>query len=127
MRCLFEDVALRAGLEAASQQAALAVGREDEDSRLRDLFSEDLGRLQPVHAGHADVHDHDLGLAPLGERDGRGSVRSLSDHADMRRARKRKPEPLANDLVVVHDQNGDLLAPLPVFSHGPPDCMREIG
>jgi hypothetical protein len=29
--------------------------------------------------------------------------------------------------VVVHDQNGDFLAPLPVFSHGLPDCMREVG
>src|SRR5919204_5288564 len=52
VRRLFEDVTLRARLEAASEQAPLAVGREDENRRLGDLFGEDLGRLQPVHAGH---------------------------------------------------------------------------
>jgi hypothetical protein len=45
----------------------------------------------------------------------------------MRGAREREAQAFADDLVVVHDQTGDLLASLPVFHHGLQDCMREVG
>ena len=109
MRRLLEDVALRARLEPAPEQAALAVRREDEDGAVRDLLGEDLRRLEPVHAGHAHVHDHDVRPAPLGERDRALTVGGLADHADVRRARQRQPQAFAHDLVVVDDQAGDLV------------------
>src|SRR3954447_9146102 len=59
VRRLLEDVALGPGLEPAAEQAALAVGREDQHRRLGNLLGQDLGRFEPVHPGHADVHDHD--------------------------------------------------------------------
>jgi len=45
----------------------------------------------------------------------------------MRGAREREAQAFADDLVVVHDQTGDLFASLPVFHHGLQDCMRQIG
>jgi hypothetical protein len=109
VRGLLEDVALRAGVEAARQQAALAVGGEDEDGAVRHLLGQQLGRLEAVHAGHADVHDHDVRPAPLGERNGALAVARLADHADVRRARKGQPQAFAHHLVVVDDQTGDLV------------------
>ena len=86
VRRFLEDVALRAGVEAAAEEAALAVGGEDENGALGDALGEDLRRLEAVHAGHADVHDHDVRLAALGELDCRFAVGRLADHADVRRA-----------------------------------------
>src|SRR5271169_6551566 len=109
VRRLLEDVALRARLEAAAEEAALAVRREDQHCRLRHLLRQDLRRLEPVHPGHADVHDHHVGPAALRERDGALAVARLADHADVRRARQRQSQAFADDLVVVDDQTGDLL------------------
>ena len=108
VRRLLEDVALRARLEPAPEQRALAVRREDEDGGLGRLLLDLLGRLEPVHAGHADVHDHDLRLAALHECDRAGPVGCLPDHPHMRGARERQAQPFAHDLVVVDDQAGDL-------------------
>ena len=109
VRRLLEDVALRARLEAAAEQAALAVRGEDEDGGVGHLLGEDLRRLEPVHAGHADVHDHDVRAAALGERDGGLAVGGLADHADVRRAGEGQAQAFAHDLVVVDDQAGDLV------------------
>ena len=121
MRRLLEDVALRARLEPAAEQRALAVGGEDQDRRLGHLLRDLLRRLEPVHPRHADVHDHDVGPAPLGERDRACAVRGLADHADVRRAREREAQPFAHDLVVVDDQARDL------FWHRRDECMSRIG
>ena len=71
--------------------------------------------------GHADVHDHDVGLAPERQLDGALAVGGLADDADVRRAREREPEPLAHDLVVVDDQGRDLVR------HVTGDCMSGAG
>ena len=67
-----------------------------------------LGRLDAVHLRHPQVHDHDVGAAALGERDRRLAVGRLADDADVRRAEERQAQALADDLVVVRDQDGDL-------------------
>ena len=69
VRRLLEDVALRARLEPAAEQRALRVRGEDQHLRLGELLGEELRRLEPVHAGHADVHDHDVRLAAEGQLD----------------------------------------------------------
>ena len=121
VRRLLEDVALRARLEPAAEQRALAVGGEDQHRGLGHLLRDQLRRLEPVHARHADVHDHDLRAAPLGERDRAGAVGGLADDADVRRAREREAQPFAHDLVVVDDQAGDLVG------HRGTSVLRGIG
>ena len=68
-----------------------------------------LGRLEPVHVRHAEIHDHDVGPPTLGQRDGRGAVGRLADDADPRRAGQREAKTLAHDLVVIGDQAGDFI------------------
>ena len=101
------QVAARARLAAARQQVALGVGREEQHGGVRRAVA-DLGRgLEAVHDAHADVHDHDVGAAALGERDRGLAVGGLADDPDVRGAGEREAQPLADDLVVVGDQAGD--------------------
>src|SRR4051794_3816820 len=122
VRSLLEDVTLRARLEAAAQQASLAVCREDEDCRLGDLLGEDLCRLEPVHPRHPDVHDHDVRTAPFDEGDRALTVARLADHPDVRSPRQGKSKAFADDLVVVDDQAGDLGG-----AHGSPILWPSAG
>ena len=78
-------------------------------------FSQLAGRLDPVHAGHADVHDDDVRVAAERQLDGCGAVGGFADDPDVRRPRERKPEALADDLVVVDDQRRDLVRHLRRF------------
>jgi hypothetical protein len=122
MRSLLEDVALRAGLEAAPEEGALAVGREDEDGGLGKLLRHNLRRLEPIHPGHADVHDDDVRTAALGDRDCAGPVRRLADDADVGGAREREAKAFSDDLVVVGYEAGDLVwhaAPDPLSGERP--------
>ena len=50
------------------------------------------------------------------------AVGRLADHADVRRAREREPEPLADDLVVVDDQARDLLRHAPIIERPAADA-----
>ena len=108
VRRLLEDVATGAGLETALKQRALGVGGEDQDLGVGDAAHDLLGRLDPVHAGHPQVHHDHVGAAALGERDGGLAVGGLADDADVGRAEERKPKALADDLVVVGEEDGDL-------------------
>jgi hypothetical protein len=45
---------------------------------------EDASGLQPVHPGHADVHQHDIGLAAGDQRDRFASVLGLADDFEAR-------------------------------------------
>ncbi len=67
-----------------------------------------LGRLDPVHSRHPQVHHDHVGPPALREGNGGLAVGGLADDADVRRAEKREPEPLAHDLVVVGEQHRDL-------------------
>src|SRR5215204_1269318 len=109
VRGFLQDVALRTGLEPAAEKTALAVRREDEHRGARQSLGENLGRLQAVHPRHANVHDHDVRPAPLGDRHGAGTVRRFADDADLRRAAQRESKPFADDLMIVGDQARDLV------------------
>jgi len=67
-------------------------------------FDDLLRRLDPVHPGHTEIHDHDVGPTSFGERDGRFAVGCLADDADVRRAEEREPEAFPDDLMVVGDE-----------------------
>ena len=78
-----------------------------------------------VDVAHADVHDHDGRAAALGEHDGGLAVAGLADDADVRLARERHAQTLANDLVVVGDQAGDRL--VCVHGHGSGTPRAGVG
>ena len=45
-------------------------------------MSEQPGRGEAVHAWHADVHEHEVGRAAVGEGDGLDAVCGLADDLD---------------------------------------------
>ena len=109
VRSLLQDVALGAGFEAAREEAALAVGGEHQHGRLGHLRGDLAGGLEAVDAGHAHVHDDDVGAPPAGERDCGAAVGGLTDDADVVRAGQRQAQPLTYHLVVIDNQTGNRL------------------
>ena len=105
---LLEDVPARPGLEAALEQCPLGVGGEDQHLGIGNAAHDLLGRLDPVHSRHAQVHHDHVGAAALGECDGRLAVGGLADDADVRRAQEGEAQSFADDLVVVGEEDGDL-------------------
>src|SRR5690606_11789609 len=71
------------------------------------------GRLQPVHAGHPDVHQRDVGeqLAAGGER--LLAVGRLAGHRDVVLVVEDRGESRAHQPLVVGQQNLDHVAPFP--------------
>ncbi len=111
MRRLLEDVALRAGLEAAAEQAPLAVGGEDEHGRRPAAFSvRSLVASSPSIPGMRTSMITTFGR----RRSATATAPAPSDASPTTRmcggAREREPESLADDFVVVGDQAGDLVA-----------------
>jgi hypothetical protein len=106
VRSLLEDVALGTGFEAARQEAALSVCGEHEHGRLGHFRHDLASGLEAVDAGHAHVHDDDVGTPPACERHRGAAVGGLTDDTDVVRAGERQAQPLTYHLVVIDNQTG---------------------
>ncbi len=84
-----------------------AVGGEDEDSGVGSPCGELPGRLDAVEDGHADVHQHDVGIERSGERDGLRAVGCLADHLDVALRLEDQPQAAADDRLVVDEEDAD--------------------
>ena len=65
-------------------------------------------RLEPAEARHRDVHHGDVGLEGLRPCDGLAAVRGLADHLHVVGHVDQGLHALADDGVVVGDENADL-------------------
>ena len=62
------------------------------------------GRLEPIEAGHPDVHQHDVGAEPPGQPNGRLAVRCLGHDGDVGLRLEDHPEARPDEgLVVGHE------------------------
>jgi hypothetical protein len=70
-------------------------GREDGHAHARERgIGRDLaGRLEAVHARHADVHQHDVGRVGPDPRDGLGAVSDFADDLDVVGVLEQRTEP----------------------------------
>src|SRR5690606_3253925 len=68
-----------------------------------------LGRLVPVHPGHADIHQHDIRAQTLGRADGPLAVVRLTHDDHSRRRIQHQPEPVPDELLVVHEKHTDVI------------------
>ena len=59
---VFGQVAAGAGLQCGEQRLVVGIGGEDEDLRLGEGGADVACRLGAVHLGHAQVHEHDVGV-----------------------------------------------------------------
>ncbi len=70
------------------------------------------GGLDPVELGHADVHQHDVGLQVPGLRDRVEAVGGLADDLQIVLGVEDHAEPGAHERLVVGDQQADAQARL---------------
>ena len=63
------------------------------------------GGLEAAAVGQPQVHDDDVGLEVAGLADGLGGGRRLADHLELAVALERVPQTLADQVVVVDEQN----------------------
>ena len=69
------------------------------------------GRLDAVQHRHPDVHQDHVRRTSLGQRDGLGPVLGLADHLDVGLGLEDRPEPRADQRLVVADEDPDAHAP----------------
>ena len=65
------------------------------------------GGLDAVEVGHADVHQHDLGMQSPRCLDGLCAVARFCDHLEVRFGVQDDPEASADKLLIVGDQDAD--------------------
>jgi hypothetical protein len=90
--------------------------REDQHVHVRKVGSpgDPAGRVQPVDAWHADVHQDDVGVGLLCQVNGSGTVGGLAHHNHPWLGVDEGPEPGADQRLVLGDENPDRLG------HAPP-------
>jgi hypothetical protein len=98
-----------AGAQRVDDVLVEAEGGEDENA----LAREPAGGLDPVHARHSDVHQHDVG-AVLGRRDDRLLAGfGLGDDLDVAGRLEHRLETRAHHRLVVGDDHPQLAHPVP--------------
>jgi hypothetical protein len=100
---VLEQEAARARAQRVDDEVVQAERREDQDAVARQAAR----RLDAVHARHADVHEHDVGVEALGERDRLVAVAGLGDHGDPARRLEHGLEARAHERLVVGDEDAE--------------------
>jgi hypothetical protein len=106
-RRVLEQKSAGTGLERGEHVLVEVEGGQDEHPG-RGGGGADLGRcLDAVHAGHPDVHQHQVGVQGRGHGDGRGAVGCLADHLDVGLGLQDQPEAHPKQCLVVGEQDAD--------------------
>ena len=82
-------------------------GREDEDVGGALVVQEPARGLQAVELGHADVHEHDVGLVLADARERLSAVGGLGDDLDVLLGVEDHAEAAAHECLVVGDEDPD--------------------
>ena len=83
------------------------------------------GRRDPVQAGHADVHQHHVGLQGGRHADPGRAVRGLAGHLDVGLGLQDQPESHPEQGLIVHEQDPDHAARRRVQLAGPARRVRS--
>ena len=109
-----------AGVECVEELVVPGVHREHDDAHVRRLGAQGADDLEAVAVRKAQVDDGDRGLALAAHRDALGDARRLGHHLDVRLALQCTAQALADELVVVDEEDGD--RHLPSSSARPAAC-----
>jgi hypothetical protein len=117
-----------AGAEAERPERVLiqVEGRQDQDARMRFGRNDRSGRLNPVHAGHPDIHHDDVRVAAANEIERGRAVGGLADDDDARFLFEDHAESLAQERLIVDEDDGDRVGSGPAIGHGAPRSMIGI-
>ena len=103
---VLEDESGCAGPERLDDVLVETERRQDQDPRSGQL----PGRLDPVHARHPDVHQHDIGQVAPRLLDGLLAGAGLGDDLDVAGALEQGLEPRAEQRLVVGDDHPQALS-----------------
>ena len=73
----------------------------------RVVGADPAGGLEPVAAGHADVHEHDVGSVLEGDHHRLVAVARFADHLDVVLGVEQRAEPAADECLVVRQHHAD--------------------
>ena len=130
--------ARRALLHCAGEHVFVVVAGQDDDRGVRVALLDPPRRLEPVHPGHRDVHQDDVGLILGGRGHGIGPVRRDVDHTEILLPIQGDLQCLAERTLVVDDEDRDGFAgspvglpvpgpgSVPVTGHGPRDRKAPV-
>ena len=105
----FQEVTGRLRVEGG--QRVLFEGRREDDRGRLGHAREVMRGLEPVHARHADVEQHDFGPQPAREQQGLFAARGDAGELHRRQLLDEVGEPLAGERLVVDDQHAQVHAP----------------
>ncbi len=122
-----EQVAAGAGLHRGEHGGVLVVHRQHQHRGLGHRLADPPGRLDPVEAGHPDVHQHDVRLGQLGLADRGLAVLGLADHLEVVEGAEQRGQAPAYDGVVVGEQHADRLGGdhLPIIAVAAPRALGK--
>src|SRR6266508_4501822 len=69
------------------------------------LFTDALGRLHPIHHGHDDIHQDQIGPDLFTELDGFRSIRGLAHEGNIRYSDQHPGDDIMDMSMVVHNEN----------------------
>ena len=103
------DVAEGSAAQRLGDVPLAEVAREDHHAGARRQLAHAARDLEAVETGHRDVGDQHVGLQPLGERQDLQAVGRFADHLHVVLALDEAAQGLADDLLVVREQNASHL------------------
>ena len=104
---VFREVAAGTGAEGSDDRLVVGEGREHEHGDLGVGAHDERGGLGTRESGHAEVHQHDVGAHRVGEADRRRPVGGLPHDLEALDERQQRDEAVADDCLVVGDEDPD--------------------
>src|SRR5206468_11685446 len=100
-----EHETARAGAQRVVDVGVEAESGQDQDAGAWSRTHDASGCLDPVQDGHADVHEHDVGLQAAGCGDRVLAVASLTDDTRVRLRLEDLAQPDPDERLIVSDQD----------------------
>src|SRR5258708_4874169 len=106
-----EHVPGRAGAQGLHDVWLTVVDGQDHDFGVGQITPDLANGFDPVQARHRQVDHGDIGPQLIGQQDRHLAVLGLGDHFDVTHRFETQADTLANDRVIVGEQNADHLSP----------------
>ena len=110
-RDVLEEIAARAGLQTCQHELIVVECRQDDRRRQLVGRGQRIQHIEPRHARHAHVEQHDVGLHARNRLDGLHPVARLGDDADRIRQLQQRADTLPDQRLVVDETHFDHAAP----------------
>ena len=104
------EIPARTRPERIEHRPVVGVGGQHHDLDQGLSLAQLAGGLDAVAAGHPQVHQHHVGVKRTRHGDGLGPVRGFTHHLDVGEEPEHHGQSLADDPLIIGDQNTDRLA-----------------